>query len=169
MTETLPVQVPVNTRELLGRWVKVKARVRDGHTPSWDACRSVMAKADTLRAQQVVDIRGRAEQDARAKLESQIRREVETEVQRRYQLELDKLRGIEAALGCSFTEWRGANGVSVEQFVAALRIAKAHREVAGRWGGISDVLRGVDQLRPRLAELADALNLDQLDKTGTDG
>lgn len=62
--------------------VHTKAESKIGHTPSWPAVRSIMARQDTLRAQTIADIRHTADIDARATVGKQIEAEVERRMQR---------------------------------------------------------------------------------------
>ncbi|TDO18161.1 hypothetical protein EV580_1344 [Mycobacterium sp. BK086] len=59
----------------------VKAtRKPEGHTPSWDAVRSVMARWDTLRAQAIADAKEQARQAATAEVEDRVQLRMKVEL-----------------------------------------------------------------------------------------
>lgn len=143
-TEIVPVEelpdgwglmVPGRTKTRLT--IVVKARVHADRVPSWDVVRSIMARQDTLDAQDRAvfreqareEERERALRDARATVDRE-QRQTLTPEQRDRLLLLDQ---IEAQLGRRLTRWMDApdsDATTPELVAAALKYAE-HVKVAG--------------------------------------
>lgn len=164
-TDIVPVEelpdgwglLTVNPRTTTRLDVKVKARVRLDHTPSWHAVRSIMGRQDTLRATAIDQIRRTADQDARNKIERDAYQAAAHRAQTAGRDAVAALAEIEEAFGCSFTDWRHENRIDPTTFAAAIRLANARRQLTERWGGIDDLLTTLDRGRVGLSDLQKAL------------
>lgn len=115
--------------------------------PSWDACRSIMSRHDTLRGQALADERWQIGQRERAvELREQQRAVAGDGLSRqdRERLELlDRLEKELAELGIDLRAytWGDSEGASPEELGAALRLVRSARRIAGREQYAVDSLR----------------------------
>lgn len=145
--------------------IKVKAHIRADHTPSWTAVRSIMARQDTLRAQEIRQIRHEAEEKARQKLEREHQERAERLARMSGDRSAETLRDIEQRLGCSFSDFMADNHVTPRQFADALTIARARESLTHRWDGLNDLIRNLSTTKKRAEQLAAALERPEV----TDG
>lgn len=119
--------------------VHVKADRKRDHAPSWLACRSIMARQDTLRARAIAGIRQAAQRDAYRDVEKQ----VDAKVEQRMRLAPDaevlrkKLQRIEDALGAQI-DWsdsdrphygRRGDVVTLDDLEVAAALIRTHGTV----------------------------------------
>lgn len=148
----------VNARTMTRLDVKIKAKVRPHHTPSWNAVRSIMARQDTLRAESIEAYRREALDKARAEVEQRERERLNERAAAHGRREAEIVAAIERELGCSFSDWSHDQHVTPETFTDALLIARARRALVDRWGGIDGALLNLDRARENLAALGKALS-----------
>lgn len=136
-----------------------------GHVPSWNAVRSIMARSDTLQANQIQQIRSRALQDARSSQQQWI----DDEVARRMravpdaQKLRDQMNQIEKALGCridwSDRDYRQHGSIKLTELGAIAALAREHRtlnEVVDQLTAgytVNGLRRSVDQLESAIKTL----------------
>jgi hypothetical protein len=126
--------------------------------PSWLVVRSVIARLDTLQTQAME--RFRHEEATRLRAEHQ-RALAEVREQRvtadpATRVRLDALDRVERLLGFSLTEW-GDSRVQPEEFAKALKVVRAHRDLAQRYDGLGAAARDLRQQADRLDLLAKAM------------
>lgn len=148
-------------------------RKPQGHTPSWLAVRSLMARQDTLRAQAIENARSDAHRAAAAGVEERVEKRIAQELARaasdgRIASETrDRLRALEQALGTTinwgqpgayFNQATVAEIAEVRQALTKTRSVKAAvRRLVGAAAGyrIEDLQRAVDTMRDALAPLTE--------------
>lgn len=137
-----------------------------GHTPSWDAVRSVMARSDTLSVQDVFEAKRAAEDSIRSEVERRVAERVEFAASNGETVRLrNELAAIASALGVEHVRtapgrsWRDGAEISVDEIREAAAYLRAHRDI----GQAAESLLGryadpTERLSERVNELASALD-----------
>jgi hypothetical protein len=149
----------VNPRSKTRLTVTVKAAVRANHEPSWDAVRSVIARWDTLRADDLYHARRKLQQQLQDKADEQLRQRMAdsprmTTTERR---RMDALDALEAVLGIKITEmsWPHGDAVPAREVGAALALVAGLRDLPDQ----HQLDSAVKQAR-RAADVLELLNRD---------
>lgn len=126
-------------------------RKPETHQPSWLVVRSIMARLDTLQAQE----RGAFREQVRTELEGDFTQRLVAAQGQRLSWEqghrLDVLERVEAELGVSLSDLRADVFVRPDQFVRAVKIARSLETLTRDWNGLPTDAQ-------RLREHADALD-----------
>jgi hypothetical protein len=147
--------------------IKVHAKVHRDRAPSWDACRSVMARYDTLRADAIFQAKQKASDEARENVEEQVcNRVAQATGTDRLERALKQRDQIIAALGVAEVRYGvgpsyGDDSISLSEIRAAATFLRAHRdlgqavdELCGRYGlRTEDITRRVESLSSALQAL----------------
>lgn len=157
----------INPRSTVRLDITVKADIHTDRQPSWDALRSILARADTLRAQAIVDAQLAARQAANAEVDKRVADRLQFEQSRddagRLRVQLD---GICKALGVTTIDhtghrrgWIGADYLTVTDLADAATFIRAHRDITVA----AEQLRArhhdpINTTRERLDELETALD-----------
>lgn len=145
--------------------VHTPAAVKSDHTPSWEAVRSVMARVDTLRANEVAAAVATRDAARRRKYDKDVAEAVELRI--KYMPDTGeaakRLKVIEDAIGApidwSDNAWVSDRKVDIELLA---RIGKASlalggveaavRSIGSKYNGVRDVRRYLDEYDAKLAE-----------------
>lgn len=123
--------------------IRVPAVTKPDHTPSWDAMRSIVARSDTLRANEILATVESRDRKRRAKYEEELAKSVAYEVERMPDTgkAAERLKLIEEAIGAeidwSDRDWTPRN--------------KVDADLLGRIGKAALALGGVEAAVQRLA------------------
>lgn len=148
----------VNPRTKTRLKVVVKATVHRDRQPSWNACRSLLARTDTLRAQAIAQIRYDAMEKARAEVQAEANRRMGDRLTPEQATRLRALDRLEERLGVTVAEWaiRQDEAVDAAKLGAALDlIDKAQQR---RVGLHPHVVEGLDQAVARFREAQAAID-----------
>jgi hypothetical protein len=152
--------------------IHVKADTKTGHTPSWKAVRSIMARQDTLRASAIATARLNARDEAHRGIDVL----VEEKVQRRFRDEpgadevRQRLKFFEEALGVDVAYPGGPycySGLKLDDLADLAQAARAYgsvrRAVAQlkRNYEVTSLRRSLDHLQESIAEFAKLAQPDQ--------
>jgi hypothetical protein len=155
----------INTRTTTRLDTTVKATVHADRTPSWDAVRSVLSRADTLRAQTITDATLAARDAANREVDQRVTERLAFEVHRddagRLQAHIDAIctaLGVQRIDHTGRTSWPGEEWMTLGDLEHAAAFMRVHRDVAtaaealtARWSN------PVDRTREALNGLASAL------------
>lgn len=144
--------------------IKVKAEVHADRCPSWEALRSVLARADTLRAQAISTVRDTAAREAREKVEEEVARRVDhalaAAAEGRAQRQLAELH---EALGAKVDEYAwDSSGITLDELrtgaarylLADRDLQRAARDLASRYeGSLSTTRERIDKLQAAVDQL----------------
>lgn len=125
-----------NPRTTTRMSVVVKAEVHSDRNPSWQLCRSILARLDTLRAQHDAEVRQRANEQALAEAEKRMSSRRGEGITAHQQQRIDMLDRLEAELDvevAAYTFGRDNRRVSPERLAAALQLLAAGDDVAARF------------------------------------
>jgi len=142
-----------NPRTTTRMQIKVKAVVHADRRPSWNAVRSIIARQDTLRAQEILSIRTDARDEARKQAEREYQQRAERRAAALGDHSAEIVRDIEERLGCTFRDFMAENHVTPKQFVEALAIAKARHALTDQWDGLTELVRTLDTTKTRAEKL----------------
>lgn len=139
--------------------IAVPAQLHTERTPSWDACRSILARYDTLRAQAISDATFAARREAQEQVEQRVEALVacgppatdETRAR-------DVLTALELAIGRKLTGYRGwgPDHVGVEELAALMPLIDPARDIEDARRQLTGNLR-TDAARAALDRLDQAL------------
>lgn len=152
----------INPRAARRLDITVKADVHADRNPSWDAVRSIVARADTIRAQTILDARLAARDAANREVDQRVTERLAIEVQRddagRLQTHVDaicKALGVQRIDHTGRTSWPGEEWMTLGDLEHAAAFLRIHRDVAtaaealtARW------TNPVDRTREALDRLA---------------
>lgn len=127
----------VNPRTTVRLDITVKAQVHPDRHPTWTACRSLLSRADMLRAHAIWEATQKARDAAQADIDSQVQARLHIALQRddagRLRQQLD---GILDALGVHSIDdtdhgtWPGDDRLTLHDLRTAAGFIRAHRDVA---------------------------------------
>jgi hypothetical protein len=151
--------------------IQVKPDTKTGHTPSWKAVRSIMARQDTLRASAIAAARLNARDEAQRSIDVL----VEEQVQRRFRDQpgadalRERLKLLEEALGVevAYPDRYRYGGVKLEDLAAFAQAAKAYGSVRAAVANlkrnyeITSLRRTLDHLQQNITEFAKLAETDQ--------
>lgn len=152
--------------------IHVKADTKTGHTPSWKAVRSIMARQDTLRSSAIANVRLNAREEAQRGIDVL----VEAQVQRRFRDEpgaeqlRERLKLLEEALGVDVAYPGGQyrySGLKLEDLAALAQAAKAYGSLGvavanlKRNYEVTSLRRTLDNLQRGIDEFATLTQTDQ--------
>lgn len=122
-------------------------RKADTHAPPWLACRSILARLDSLAQTDRAAERQQIEQQARAKAEADLDRRTAQALPWKTQRRVEFAERIEAELGLT-----GARYIDYDAVQKALRLAPLLDRVAGGFGGMTGVESAAQQLLTTIGE-----------------
>lgn len=138
----------------------IKARAKpEGHTPSWNAVRSLIARNDTLMWQRISSI----EHEAGSKVREQITKEVQQRERQFASSRVDHLESLvarlEEAIGCPITDYGRHNrdstdAITVEQLAQAVKMIRAREPLFGRYRNVEQLADTLHRVQGELLALS---------------
>ncbi|WP_146008984.1 hypothetical protein [Zhihengliuella halotolerans] len=157
-----------NSRAKRRMTIVVKAQIHADRTPSWDATRSMMARLDTLRGQEVRETVANKmiarTKELEERMEARVRPAISLDDERRIRLarELEEQYGVDLAFA--------SDGIGVTEFQQALQVAREIRKLPGQhaYGGLiravseaEDAAATLRRLQAALAPITATINLKE--------
>jgi hypothetical protein len=160
----------INPRTTVRLDVTVKAAVHADRAPSWDAVRSVLSRADTLRAQAIVDGQQKARADAFADIDQRVRDRLASRIGSDHETRAcelgERLTRIQEALGLDIdirddVAWARAGTATLNELRAAATFLRGHvnaahaaQDLAGRYASpLTTIRQHLTELDTAIASL----------------
>lgn len=139
----------------------------DDHDPSWLVVRSIMARADTILANE----QHAAITAARATIEAEYQQRLQARVADLHPISaedrsrLDSLTRLERRLGAHLNDWEREPFLSPTRFADALRIAEAMDSLLHHWSGLAATSKKLREHATLLEDVAALLGEAPIDRT----